>query len=130
MRNFRWSVNLVMKLFTFIVQLLYMGSHAGTLVKHKTLIGCGSLKKVTTNQKNTGNIANIQKNVYTQSESDRQHRFRVLRQNVNTRSSSFVAGGVARYEGTPTLRPASREQYRTSSKHCNIFKKITFFFQI
>ena len=33
-------------------------------------------------------LTNIQDNVYKQSKHDRQHRFRVLRQNVNTRSTS------------------------------------------
>ena len=41
------------------------------ITKH---LGYDSLK----NQKTTGNIANIQENVYTQSERDRQRRSRVL----------------------------------------------------
>ena len=62
-----------MKLFNFKVRLLYTGSYGSTLVKHKTLRT--SLKKVTANQKTTGNIANTQENVYTQSERNRQRQF-------------------------------------------------------
>ena len=68
-------------------------------------LGCASLKMIRMIHETTGNTANIQKNVYTKSERDRQCRFRVLWWNVNTRSSSLVAGGGERGAARGTRGP-------------------------
>ena len=108
--NFKSFVNLVMKLFNFKVQLLYTGSYGSALVKHKTL-RMRFFKKVYNGSKNYWQYSKyIQGNVYMQSERDRPSRFRVLRQNLNTQSSSSAAGGGARCEGISSpSRPASQE---------------------